>query len=127
MRAWIGKSLIIIGVIHNVGGIALYDAILGTLVSERIFNTITIFEGYDRQSAFWFLFAGFMLMIIGGLVNWFENHDQDMPKFVEWSVRSGCRFGARRRARLTMRAADRATARANRRFELALWSSGRRG
>jgi len=86
MKAWIGKSLVAIGIVHNIGGIIIYQSILGILVGERIYNTVTIFEGYDRQAAFWFLFAGFMLMIVGGLVSWFENQDKVMPKFIEWSM-----------------------------------------
>jgi hypothetical protein len=86
MKAWIGKTLFLIGIVHTIVGIAFYKAILGSMVDEGLFGTISISGDYDRDAAFWFLFAGFMLMIIGALINWFENHNQAVPKFVEWSM-----------------------------------------
>ncbi len=86
MKAWIGKVLFFIGILHTTAGVSIYKAVLGTILSEKLFNTITTIEGYDRQAAFWFLYAGFMLMVLGVLINWFENNKQNVPRFVEWSL-----------------------------------------
>ena len=83
MKAWIGKSFIIIGIIHTAFGLVVCHTILGQLVREGLFNTIS--GQYDRESAFWFLFSGFAIIIIGALVNWCEHMGRYLPSFLGWS------------------------------------------
>ncbi|MBU0567578.1 hypothetical protein KKC52_05950 [bacterium] len=82
MKAWIGKSFIIIGIIHTAFGLVVCHTILGQLVREGLFNTIS--GQYDRESAFWFLFSGFAIIIIGALVNWCEHMDGQISPQFSW-------------------------------------------
>ena len=54
------------------------------MLADGIFNTI---NGQPKREAFlWFLFAGFLLMILGGLVNFMEKQQQSLPKFSGWTL-----------------------------------------
>jgi hypothetical protein len=83
MKAWIGKSLLVIGALHSIFGFVVFRGVLGDLVREGLFNTVNIQA--DRNAAFWFLFGGFTLMIIGGLVDWAERKKIALPPFLTWS------------------------------------------
>ena len=65
MKNWIGKSLIGIGALHTFVGLVFILPQMGELLDEGIFNTI---NGQPKREAFlWFLFSGFLLLILGGL------------------------------------------------------------
>lgn len=76
------KALIGIAIAHSMVGIILYRPILNILVKDRVFNTIVLGGNPNRESAFWFLYAGFMLLLIGGFVDYLERLDLDIPLFV---------------------------------------------
>ena len=80
MKAWRGKSLFAIGVIHNVVGFLIGYQILGEMLREGLFNTIT--EQHDRNAVFWFIFSGFALMLFGATVDWMERSVKDLPRFL---------------------------------------------
>ncbi len=86
MKIWIGKSLIIIGIIHSVFGCVVYNGVIGELTNEMLFNTIN--RQSERLAAFWFFFTGFTLIIIGGLINWAERKQLELPLFLKWSFLS---------------------------------------
>jgi hypothetical protein len=83
MRIWIGKSLIIIGIIHSIFGFIVFHNIIADLVREMLFNSIN--SQLDRNTAFWFLFTGFAIIIIGGLIDWAERKHSELPSFLKWS------------------------------------------
>ncbi len=83
MKAWIGKSLLVIGLLHSIFGFVVFRGVLGDLVRDGLFNTIDMQA--DRNAAFWFLFGGFALLIIGGLVDWAERTKLALPPFLTWS------------------------------------------
>jgi hypothetical protein len=83
MKAWIGKSVLVIGILHSIFGFVVFRGILGDLVGEGLFNTVDIQP--DRNAAFWFLFGGFALLIIGGLIDWAEKKKLALPSFLKWS------------------------------------------
>jgi len=62
MKAWIGKSVIIIGILHSILGLVAFRNILLIIFNERLFNTITLNNAPQRGEAFWFLFAGVSLI-----------------------------------------------------------------
>ena len=84
MKAWIGKTLVGIGIGHTIGAFAWFHPILNTLLNEGLFNTITIDGNPERESTFWFFFAGFALMIVGGLVDRLEHLSENLPSFLGW-------------------------------------------
>jgi len=85
MKAWIGKSIIVIGILHSIVGLVAFRDILLLLINERLFNTITLTNTPQRGEAFWFLFTGVSLIIVGALVDWIERRDIGLPGFLVWS------------------------------------------
>lgn len=83
MRKWTGKSLMVIGVIHSVVGFVEGRGIIGELFREGLFNSVN--DQPERQAAFWFLFGGFVIIIMGGCIDWIERRDIEMPPFLKWS------------------------------------------
>ena len=83
MRIWIGKCLIIIGIIHSIFGFIVFHSIIADLAREMLFNSVD--RQPDRNAAFWFLFTGFALIIIGGLIDWAERKYGELPSFLKWS------------------------------------------
>jgi hypothetical protein len=94
MKTWIGKSVIVIGILHTVVGIIVFYDALSIIISERLFNTITLNQRPNREAAFWFFFSGFALLIIGGLIDWIERNNVDSPTFLLWSFLSITAMGA---------------------------------
>ena len=94
MKAWIGKTLIGIGIGHTIGGFWWFHPILSALFGEGLFNTISINVNPERETAFWFLFAGFALMIVGGLVDRLERLDETLPSFLGWGFAALTTVGA---------------------------------
>jgi quinol-cytochrome oxidoreductase complex cytochrome b subunit len=87
-KAWIGKSILAIGILHIIVGIIVFHDVLALLVSEKLVNTITLRQQPDRAEAFWFLLTGFALLIVGGLVDWIERNGVNAPAFLPWSFLS---------------------------------------
>lgn len=58
-----GNLLIGTGVIHNALGFVLGKSILTEIINGGLINSIT--TQMDRRAIFWFLFGGFMMMILG--------------------------------------------------------------
>ncbi len=83
MRAWIGKSVIAVGVIHLLFGLVFMHSVLAVLWSEGLFNTVN--GEPPREMVFWFFVAGFLLLIVGGLVDRLETSGLGLPKFLSWS------------------------------------------
>ena len=83
MKAWIGKTLFAIGVIHSFFGFFFMRGTLALLWSEGLFNTV---NGQPRREAvFWFLYTGFLLVIIGALIDRLERSGFRFPAFLGWS------------------------------------------
>ena len=86
MKAWIGKALMVIAVLHIIVGVTAYGPTLKALLDAGIVNTITISEHPDRGAAFWFLVSGFAFLVIGSLVDYLEKSELKIPLFVGISV-----------------------------------------
>lgn len=84
MKAWIGKSLLVIGILHTGLGFVLYQSIIGELAQELFFDAIG--DQPERRTAFWFFVGGFTFMIIGGLINWAEKQSMVLPSFLKWAL-----------------------------------------
>ncbi len=57
MKRWIGRSIIIIGLLHTIFGLIAFRSTLALLLREGIINTVN--GQPDREMAFWFIFFGF--------------------------------------------------------------------
>ena len=84
MLAWIGKSIIFIGIIHSIFGFVVFRSTIAELFREGVVNTVN--GQPDREFAFWFLFFGFMAIIAGALTDWCERRFGRLPGFLGWSL-----------------------------------------
>ncbi len=87
-RRWIGRWLIGMGVIHTIAGLVFHGSALGEIAAAGIWNTLDA-QGRDggRSLAFWFLIAGFILALLGALVDWIERHHGGrVPSLLGWSL-----------------------------------------
>lgn len=85
MKNWIGKFLFGIGVLHTIVGVALLAPLVGPeLLEDGLVNTI---NGQPKREAFlWFLISGFLILLMGGIVNYMEKNGINIPRFVGWSL-----------------------------------------
>ncbi len=85
MKNWIGKFLIGIGALHTLVGVALLTPLVGPeLLADGLIATI---NGQPKREAFlWFLMSGFLILLVGGMVNFMEKEGIAIPKFIGWSL-----------------------------------------
>lgn len=84
MRAWIGKSILLIAAIHTIFGFIVFRPIIADLFTNGVFNTVN--GQLDRESVFWFIMSGLSWFLLGGLVNHFEKFGLDLPGFFGWGL-----------------------------------------
>lgn len=84
MKRWKGKCIAGIGVLHTLFGVFLIAPQMGELLEDGIFNTI---NGQPKREAFlWFLFSGFILIILGQLSDWIEVKQIALPVTLGWGL-----------------------------------------
>ncbi len=84
MRAWIGRSIVGIGVIHTVFGLVFMRSTLLILWNERLLNTVN--GQPPREATFWFLYAGLLMILLGSLINRLERNGLAIPPLFVWSL-----------------------------------------
>lgn len=86
MRAWIGWSVLGIGVIHTAFGFVFFGEVFAPWFRDGIVNSLGEAAPPLRNIAFWFFFTGFVLMILGGMVEYVERRGMPLPVFLPWSL-----------------------------------------
>jgi hypothetical protein len=76
-----------------VGFLVFADA-LDLLIKEGLFNTVRLDGEPYRQAAFWFMYTGFSLLILGFLVDWIERRNIGIPGFLSWALLAAAASGA---------------------------------
>lgn len=76
--------MIAIGIIHTVTGFFIFKDVLAQLFSEGLANTVN--GEWDREAAFWFVFSGFLMLLVGGLVDRAEREYRALPAFFSWGM-----------------------------------------
>ena len=78
MKLWkkSGALLIATGILHNLIGFMMGWEVLKALANEGFVNSIN--TEMDRNAIFWFLFSGFMLMLLGKLMQTYSQ-EQNKP------------------------------------------------
>jgi len=84
MKSWVGISIIIIGIIHSVFGFVFFHSTIIEVFYDGFVNTVNMQP--MREWGFWFLFFGFLLIILGLLVDWCERKKLSLPKFFGWML-----------------------------------------
>ena len=89
MRGTSGLLLIGIGVLHTVFG-AFQGYSLLSQISRTTFSTETgrqLVTALGKEFIFWFLFGGFVMLILGHLLAWIEKRlNHPLPSFVGWEL-----------------------------------------
>jgi hypothetical protein len=89
MRPMTGILLIAIGVLHTVVGIFTGYRVLSQ-ISKAAFATETgrqLVTSLGREFAFWFLFGGLLMMVLGHLLIWIERQlGRPVPAFLGWEL-----------------------------------------
>jgi hypothetical protein len=84
VRAWIGKSIVAIGLLHTGVGAYAFRARLAEILHEGLINTV---DGTaERAFPFWFLVCGIVWIIFGAFVDWFERAGHSFPPFLGWTL-----------------------------------------
>lgn len=81
---WIGFSVAAIGAIHALFGLVAFRATLHDLIEECLWNTVN--GKPDREMAFWFLFPGLLLMILGRMIGELTADDDRLRSFLVWTI-----------------------------------------
>jgi hypothetical protein len=82
MKLWqkSGTFLVATGIIHNTVGLLMGWQILFRLAADGLFNTV---DTDQDESFFWFLFSGFMMMLLGQLMqDYIREHQQPVARYI---------------------------------------------
>ena len=93
MQRLTGYLLIGIGIVHTVYGVLKGWERLVEIAQAGFFNAIE--PHLPRRVLFWFLFAGFFMILLGHLCLWVERRlGQRVPAFVGWELVALSALGA---------------------------------
>lgn len=81
MKNTIGLLTIITGILHFLLGLFKFKLQFTNIIFSGFFNKI---KAYDNGHAFWFTFAGILLIIIGILIKFIEQKNLVVPKSICW-------------------------------------------
>ena len=79
-----GNLLIATGILHNLVGVIMGWSVLIEIGASGFFNSIN--NEMDRNAIFWFLFAGFMMIIMGKLMQHYLEADWNLPMWLGISL-----------------------------------------
>jgi hypothetical protein len=82
-RRWIGRWIMVVGVLHALLGFGIYIDSTIAVVREGLWNTVAGVQG--RPLAFWFVAAGFLVALVGALTSWIEAR-MAPPRFLGWTL-----------------------------------------
>jgi hypothetical protein len=91
MRRFCGPLLIATGVLHLLVGLMFYVRPLTAIARDGFFNAVTpdlAAPAFDRDAAFWFMFFGVMILILGALMHWSQARIGSLPAFLGWALLS---------------------------------------
>jgi len=80
VRRWVGRWIILVGVVHCIVGAVIFIEPLTGIVRDGIWNAVDGHPG--RPLAFWFEFVGFLTILFGAMIDQFELRQQEFPAFL---------------------------------------------
>jgi hypothetical protein len=89
LRGTSGLLLIGIGVLHTIFGVFQGHSLLSR-ISQTTFPTDAgrqVVTALGKQFIFWFLFGGFLILVLGHLFTWIERRlKHPVPQFIGWEL-----------------------------------------
>jgi hypothetical protein len=83
-RAWAGKWIAAVGLLHFAAGFLLYADAWRIIAGRGVVASINDHDA--TGTAFWFAAAGPLLMILGALVDWVERSELATPRWLGWAL-----------------------------------------
>lgn len=80
MTRWVGRWIILVGVIHCVFGAVVFFEPLSGMIRDGIWNAVDGYSG--RPLAFWFEFVGMLTILLGATIDQTEKQEQSFPAFL---------------------------------------------
>lgn len=78
-----GTLLIATGILHNVVGFIMGWDVLVAIAKAGFINSVG--EQMDRNAIFWFLFSGFMIMLLGKFMQtWIDTYKKPVPAYLSY-------------------------------------------
>jgi uncharacterized protein DUF6463 len=86
-----GRLLMLIGLLHLLGGAWVGRGPLGRMVREGVFGEADSALGHlasqiDKELVFWFMLWGIVTFLFGQLVAWMERQGQRPPALLGWEL-----------------------------------------
>ena len=80
MKRWVGRWIILVGVIHCVFGAFVFIEPLSGMLRDGVWNAVSGYPG--RPLAFWFELLGILLILFGATLDQLEKNQQTIPGFL---------------------------------------------
>ena len=86
-----GRLLMVIGVLHILGGVVVGRAWLARIFHDGFFGEADSYLGHApehvrKELAFWFLLWGVFAFLFGQLLAWMEGQGRRAPAFIGWEL-----------------------------------------
>lgn len=80
MKSWVGRWIILVGVIHCIFGVVIFFEPLSGIVRDGIWNAVNGHPG--RPLAFWFEFLGMFIILLGAVIHDVEKEKGVFPGYL---------------------------------------------
>ena len=82
MTRWVGRWIILVGVIHCAFGAVVFFEPLSGILRDGLWNAVSGYAG--RPLAFWFVFLGMLTILFGATVDRIEKDQRVFPAFLAY-------------------------------------------
>jgi hypothetical protein len=89
MRRLRGPLLIATGALNFLYVLVIHSGQLAAIAGDGFFNAVdpdVTLSTFDRETAFWHLAFGTMVLILGGMVHWTQVRTGTLPAFLGWTL-----------------------------------------
>lgn len=80
MTRWVGRWIILVGLVHCIFGAVVFLEPLSGIIRDGIWNAVDGYSG--RPLAFWFEFAGMLMILFGATIDQQEKAQRVFPAFL---------------------------------------------
>ena len=80
MKRWVGRWIILVGIIHCVFGVLVFTEPLFGIVRDGLWNAVSGYPG--RPLAFWFELVGVLTILLGVTIDQLEKGQCAFPAFL---------------------------------------------